>query len=246
MEDPELLMEELQAATSRMRQLISKFEDLNTQILEIKKELSAIMEEQKALKFRIDDLEKALSVKTDAIERDINNTDLKIEEAKEELESLRNELKTRAKTLESSIMNSMEGLKLHIDGRSEELSSGLSETMSLIKSLDSSVAITKSLVVDLKSNLRVFSKEISENLKQMDEKNSMRQQEIIQTLKEDMGDLKKLLDEHSGLLSIHSEKLLVLQGEVISLRESMLRNFGEVFTKLEGIAYLLREGMENE
>ncbi len=246
MEDSELLMEELQAATSRMRQLISKFEDLNTQILEIKKELSALMEEQKALKFRIDDLEKVLNVKTDAIEKDLDNTGLKIEEAKEELESLRDELKTRAKTLESSIMNSMEGLKLHIDGRSEELSSGLSETMSLIKSLDSSVAITKSLVVDLKSNLRVFSKEISENLKQMDEKNSMRQQEIIQTLKEDMEDLRKLLDEHSGLLSIHNEKLLVLQGEVISLREAMLRNFGEVFTKLEAIAYLLREGMENE
>ncbi len=240
MEDLELLTEELQAATSRMRQIIAKLENLDSQILEIKKTLSNLQEEQKALKFQISDLEKALNSRSEGLENHLQRTDSKIEETKRELESLRSGIEEHMKGLEASLKDRTEELKAHMAERTEEISSGLSETMNLINGLDSSVAITKSLVVDLKSNLRVFSKEVSDSLRQMDSEASRRHQMLIRTVKESTENLRAVLEKQSRLLDTHTENLLVLQGELISLREVVLRNFGEVLTRLGGVLYPIR------
>ena len=112
------------------------------------------------------------------------------------------------------------------------------------KILGEEVSITKSLATYIRADIRSLTHELKESVKVIEEKDEKKQKELEGKIDSLQSRLEEVLGEYEKLLDVHTEKLLTLQAEVMTLRETVLKDFGEVFTKLEILMYKERIGGE--
>ncbi|NJE06488.1 hypothetical protein E3E36_10120 [Thermococcus sp. M36] len=245
--DIDFLVEELHNIGLWVMKLQESLGNLADHLIETKRFVAEIQTEQRQMAAKMIDLERLISTRTELIEERIRGTESTVARVEDSLKASGDSLQSRIDSLEGSLKESLEDIKRLMDHNFDAIMSKLQEIEGNIQKLADAVSVTKSLATYIRSDIRSLSYELKEEIKRSDEADSERYGQMVERIEELQRYVDSVLTEQERILDAHTERLLTLQGEVALLREAVLKNFGEVFTRLGMLSYpKILTGDENE
>ena len=235
--DIDLLLEELERTTRWIQKLQEGLAGITDHLIETKQYIAEIHLKQKEMSSRLVDIERTISGGFQSTEKALKETNELVNKTHQQILTSEKSLKGHIETVEEHVFSEIAEIRTHIDSTVKFLSTRIDEVEDSLKRLQESLDITKSIVTYLRADIKAMSHEIKKILDDMDSKNEVRKEELIHQINELQTRIETTLEKQEKLMDVQTEKLILLQAEISSLRESYLKSFGDVSTKLGMLLY---------
>lgn len=242
--DIDFILEQLDSMTRWIQKLQEGLASISDHLIETKQYVAEIHTRQKDIAAKLVDIERLINSESGSMREEVLRNRSSIESLARTVKDSENGITLKIDELEKSVSELVDDLARQIAKSLESTSSHIDRLDSDIQKLGEEVSMTKSLATYIRADIRSLTHELKEGVKAIEEKDERRQKELEGKIDSLQNRLEEVLGEYEKLLDVHTEKLLTLQAEVMTLRETVLKDFGEVFTKLEILMYKERMGGE--